>query len=227
VNQLVQELGIQVIAIDGKNLRGSYDRESGSGTHFVSAWATEHRLVLAQSKVQDKSMKLQPSLPYWNCLTLKAVLSPLMPWAPKTIAAQIQRAQADYILCLKANHPTLFQQIDTWFETARAGAPYPYLQNTPKRRHHRTEIRKVWTFSDPLPPLHQAEEWLGLQTIVIVERTRHLWNKTTHEIQFYLSSLPSESPRIAAAIRQHWGKFLALDARCHLVKMPGALSAPS
>jgi len=30
VNQLVQELGIQVIAIDGKNLRGSYDRESGS-----------------------------------------------------------------------------------------------------------------------------------------------------------------------------------------------------
>jgi len=59
----------------------------------------------------------------------------------------------------------------------------------------------VWTFS--LDPLHQAEEWLGLQTIVIVERTRHLWNKTTHEIQFYLSSLPSESPRIA--IRQHWG----------------------
>jgi len=36
-------------------------------------------------------------------------------------------------------------------------------------------------------------------------RTYHLWNKTTHEIQFYLSSLPSESPRIAAAIRQHWG----------------------
>jgi len=73
--------------------------------------------VLAQSKVQDKSNEITAIL-YWNCLTLKAVLSPLMPWAPKTIAAQIQRAQAD-ILCLKANHPTLFQQIDTWFETAR------------------------------------------------------------------------------------------------------------
>jgi len=59
VNQLVQELGIQVIAIDGKNLRGSYDRESGSkALHFVSAWATEHRLVLAQSKVQDKSNEI-------------------------------------------------------------------------------------------------------------------------------------------------------------------------
>lgn len=64
----------------------------------------------------------------------------------------------------------------------------------------------MWTFSlNQLPPLHQAEEWIGLQTVVIVERTRHLWNKTTHEIQFYLSSLPSESPKIASAIRQHWG----------------------
>lgn len=54
VQQLVNELGIQVIAIDGKSLRGSYDRASGSkALHLVSAWATEHRLVLAQSKVQS------------------------------------------------------------------------------------------------------------------------------------------------------------------------------
>jgi predicted transposase YbfD/YdcC len=64
----------------------------------------------------------------------------------------------------------------------------------------------VWTIPlNHLPPLYQAQEWAGLQTIVIVERTRHLWNETTHEIQFYLSSLPSDSPRIAPAIRQHWG----------------------
>ena len=61
------------------------------------------------------------------------------------------------------------------------------------------------------PPLYQAGEWAGLQTIVIVERTRHLWNQTTHEIQFYLSSLPSHRPRIAPAIRQHWGIENSLD----------------
>lgn len=59
VGELVDELGIQVIAIDGKSLRGSYDRESGTkALHLVSAWATEHRLVLAQSKVQDKSNEI-------------------------------------------------------------------------------------------------------------------------------------------------------------------------
>ena len=59
MNQLVQDLGVEVIAIDGKNLKGSYDRQSGSkALHFVSAWASEHRLVLAQTKVQDKSNEI-------------------------------------------------------------------------------------------------------------------------------------------------------------------------
>jgi predicted transposase YbfD/YdcC len=44
-----------------------------------------------------------------------------------------------------------------------------------------------------------------LRTIVIVERVRHLWNKTTHEVQFYLSSLPVEAQLNGRAIRQHWG----------------------
>ncbi len=59
VKQLVEDLGVQVIAIDGKTVRGSYDRSSSSpALHLVSAWATEHRLVLAQTKVQDKSNEI-------------------------------------------------------------------------------------------------------------------------------------------------------------------------
>ena len=43
-----------------------------------------------------------------------------------------------------------------------------------------------------------------LQTIVMVIRTRHLWNKTTREVIFYLSSLPPDAQRLGKAIRQHW-----------------------
>lgn len=57
--QLVDDLGTQVIAIDGKSVKGSYERETGKkALHLVSAWATEHRLVLAQTKVQDKSNEI-------------------------------------------------------------------------------------------------------------------------------------------------------------------------
>jgi predicted transposase YbfD/YdcC len=209
VNQLVEELDIQVIAIDGKNLRGSYDRESGSkALHFVSAWTTEHRLVLAQSKVQDKSNEITAIPALLELLDIKGCIVTLDAMGTqKSIAAQIQQAQADYILCLKANHPTMFEQLDAWFKTACASGILPMpTEHTTEAGHHRTEVRKVWTFSlNQLPPLHQAEEWMGLQTIIIIERTRYLWNQTTHNIQFYLSSLPSDSPRIVSAIRQHWG----------------------
>jgi len=131
VNQLVQELGIQVIAIDGKNLRVPMTESLALRHCILSRGRRNIGWCWHRAKCRISRMKLQPSLPYWNCLTLKAVLSPLMPWAPKTIAAQI-RAQADYILCLKANHPTLFQQIDTWFETARAEGP----PRTHRKRHH-------------------------------------------------------------------------------------------
>jgi len=120
---------------------------------------------------------------------------------------QIHTAGADYILSLKSNHPTLFQQVEQWFQQMQADGSLPTpREHTTESGHHRIDTRTVWTLSvDSFAALYQADAWAGLQSIVIVERTRRLWNKTTHEVQFYLSSLPPHSPKIAAAIRQHWG----------------------
>ncbi len=54
-------------------------------------------------------------------------------------------------------------------------------------------------------PLHEVGQWAGLQTVVMVKRVRRLWNKTTQEVMFYLSSLPCDAGRIGRAIRAHWG----------------------
>jgi predicted transposase YbfD/YdcC len=209
VRLLVNDLGVQVIAIDGKGVNGSYDRESGKkALHLVSAWATDHRLVLAQMKVQDKSNEITAIPALLELLDIAGCIVTLDAMGTqKTIAAQIYQAEADYILSLKANHPKLFAGVEQWFDTQRAAQTLPPAAASKiESGHHRTEIRQVWAIPiGQLPPLHQANQWVGLQTIVIVERTRHLWNKTTHEIQFYLCSLPADSPRIASAIRQHWG----------------------
>ena len=205
----MDDLGIQVIAIDGKGVNGSYDRQSGrKALHLVSAWATEHRLVLAQAKVQDKSNEITAIPALLELLNIQGCIVTLDAMGTqKNIAAQIHTAQADYILSLKANHPTLFQQVDLWFQTSlKQDILPPPSTHTTVAGHHRIESRKVWAISlEQLPPLYQAETWLGLQSVVIVERTRQLWNKSTHEIQFYLSSLSAPNPRITSAIRQHWG----------------------
>ena len=34
--------------------------------------------------------------------------------------------------------------------------------------------------------LYKQAQWSGLKTVVKVVRTRHLWNKTTQEVMYYL-----------------------------------------
>jgi predicted transposase YbfD/YdcC len=209
VKQLIDELGMSMIAVDGKSANRSYDRElSTPALHLVSAWASEHRLVLAQAKVQDKSNEITAIPALLELLDLSGCIVTLDAiGTQKIIARQIHRAHADYILSLKSNHPTLFQQVNQWFQPTQAAGTLPTpREHTTETGHHRIDTRIVWTLPvDLFATLHQADEWAGLQSIVILERTRRLWNKTTHEVQFYLSSLPPDSPKIAAAIRQHWG----------------------
>jgi len=125
------------------------------------------------------------------------------------IAATIYNAKADYVLALKANHPTLHGQVKAWFEQAQAqrfkGINFSYDERVEKG-HHRTEKRLVWSVQvSQLPPLHNQDDWVGLQSVVMVVRVRHLWNQTTREVQFYLTSLASDARKLGQAIRLHWG----------------------
>lgn len=64
--------------------------------------------------------------------------------------------------------------------------------------------------------LYKQTQWFGLQTIIRVVRTRHLWNKTTTEVMFYLSSLPPDAQQLGKVIRQHWSTLepAPLGIRC-------------
>lgn len=211
VQSIVETLGVQVIPIDGKTLRGSYDREQKkSALHLVSAWASEYRLVLGQVKVADKSNEITAIPALLELLDLAGCIITIDAMGTQTaIAAQIYNASSNYVLALKANHPTLHGQVEAWFEQAQAqkfeGVIFSYDERVEKG-HHRTEKRQVWTVPiSQLPPLHQQADWLGLKTVVMVVRVRHLWNKTTREVQFYLTSLDSDAIILGRAIRLHWG----------------------
>ena len=123
-------------------------------------------------------------------------------------AISIANAKADYVLALKANHPTLHAQVKDWFEQRLregfSGITHSYDERLEKG-HHRTEKRSIWCVPvSQLPPLHNHFDWIGLRSIVIVVRLRHLWNQTTREVQFYLTSLDCDARKLGQAIRLHW-----------------------
>ncbi len=65
INLVVQKLGAEVIAIDGKTLKQSYNSNSSQkALHIVSAWANNNKLVLGQKKVDSKITKLRLFLLY-------------------------------------------------------------------------------------------------------------------------------------------------------------------
>ncbi len=207
---LVRDLGAQVIPIDGKTVRGSYDRNGEqSALHLVSAWASENRLFLGQVKVEDKSNEITAIPALLELLDISGCIITIDAMGTQTdIAHQIQAQGADYVLALKANHPTLHAQVKQWFETAQAqnfeGIEHSYDVRV-ESGHHRREKRQVTAVSiDQMGDLYKQAQWSGLQTIVRVVRTRHLWNKTTQEVMFYLSSLPPDAQQLGKAIRQHW-----------------------
>jgi predicted transposase YbfD/YdcC len=210
LQSMVGSIAGEVIAIDGKSLRGSYDRNQGvKALHLVSAWASQQRLVLGQVKVEDHSNEITAIPALLALLDLTGAIVSIDAMGTQTeVVKQIIAKKADYIVSLKANHPTLYSQVQQWFDTHRVndfqGFDVSYDQHLDKG-HHRTEKRYVWAV--PLSAfggLYQQQQWSGLKTIVIVERIRHLWNKTTREVQFYLTSLPADAQRLGRAIRQHW-----------------------
>ncbi len=176
----------EIVPIDGKSLRSSYDRNQGiKALHLVTAWASEQRLVLGQVKVEDKSNEITAIPALLELLDIKGAIVTIDAMGTQTkIVQKITDKKADYVLALKANHPTLFSQVKNWFNEAKKtqfkGIEFSYDQRIEKG-HHRREKRQVWAV--PLAAFggqYLQEQWSGLQSIVIVERVSHLWNKTTY-----------------------------------------------
>ncbi|MBP0022008.1 MAG: ISAs1 family transposase [Cyanobacteria bacterium SBLK] len=210
IQQLMGSLEGEVIPIDGKNLRGSYDREKGiKSLNLVTAWASQQKLILGQVKVKDKSNEITAIPVLLQLLDIRGAIITIDAMGTQTkIVQKIQENQADYVLTLKENHPTLYKQVQEQF-TSLSNADITDKEISQDFRiekgHHRLEKRRVWAIPiEKFSGLYQQEKWCGLQTIVVVERTRHLWNKTTHEVQFYLSSLPADAAILGKIIRQHW-----------------------
>jgi predicted transposase YbfD/YdcC len=161
VDTLVTKMGGEVIPIDGKTVRGSYDRSNGkSAIHLVSAWATSQRLVLAQMKVEDKSHEITAIPALLELLDISGSIITIDALGTQIeIAKKIIALKADYILALKANHPTLHSQVKEWLETAGAnnfsGIDVSYDKQIEKG-HYRTEIREVRTVPvSAIPQLYQ------------------------------------------------------------------------
>lgn len=198
----------QLIRVDGKTLRGSYERGGKRGMiHMVSAWASEHRMVLGQRKVNDKSNEITAIPELLRVLDLNGAVVSIDAMGCQTeIAAQIVEQHGDYVLALKGNQGNLHEDVEQLFEYARKqnfhSIEHDFYQ-TQAQGHGRQEIRKYWVMGETTA-LIGAENWSKLSAIGCVESQRCIEDKITTERRYYLLSLPLDAERFADAVRGHW-----------------------
>jgi predicted transposase YbfD/YdcC len=211
IGAITEKLAIELIHIDGKTAKGSYDREKElKALHSVSAWSSEQGLVLAEQKVDSKSNEITAVPILLKLLNLKGAVVTLDAMGTQIeIARQIKESEGDYVLALKSNQGKLYAQVKDWFEKAISQywqeIDYTY-DATVGGEHYRVESRQVWAVSiNQLPALHRQKQWHGLTTVIRVCSTRHLWNKTETVVRYYISSLEPNASRHNQVIRSHWG----------------------
>lgn len=211
--KLIQELTQgQVIAIDGKQMRGSKDLPAGkAGIYMVSAWATANQLVLGQRKVDDKSNEITAIPQLLKVLELAGCIVVVDAIGTQTkIAKTIIDQGADYILAVKENQGHLYEDIHDLFEDDWKynfeGAPYRYAK-TVNKDHGRIEIRQCWSISDPeyLANIRDLDRWKGVKSLVMILSERQIGEKREVQGRYYITSLESDAKKILQAKRSYWG----------------------
>lgn len=200
----------EVIAIDGKTLRHSYDTGGDKGAiHMVSAWASENRVVLGQVKVDEKSNEITAIPKLLDVLELEGCIVTIDAMgAQKDIAEQIIESGGDYVLSLKGNQGNLHQDVQQLFDWCRKNQfkdiEHEFSQSI-NGGHGRIEIRRHWLL-DGVEHLEDGPLWRGLKRVGMVESERRVQGETgSIERRYYLVSLDGGVEQFAHSVRSHWG----------------------
>jgi predicted transposase YbfD/YdcC len=200
---LLDLLSEKQIAIDGKKLRGENPTSRGNqGLYIVNAWVSENSLCIGQAKVQSKSNEITAIPQVLREIDLtEAVVSIDAMGTQTSIAKQIKQQGGHYLLAVKANQKVLYEELECAFKANKATEV-----TTEDRNHGRIELRKcsILSAKDTIDE-EVLGQWDGLQTLVKIEATRTLKNKTTVETRYYISDESvSKALYYSKLVRGHW-----------------------
>lgn len=200
--------GGEIVSIDGKTLRRSYDRkENKAAIHMVSAWAHENGVVLGQVQTAEKSNEITAIPELLERLDLAGCIVTIDAMGcQKEIAEAIIDGGGDYVLALKDNQLGLKREVEETLAEA-LGHDFDDCRQahvrTVEKGHGREEVRDYWLLDD-MSIGGRKSEWPGLQCFGKVVAKRTVDGQTSEETRYFITSLPCQVKRFAHAVRSHW-----------------------
>ncbi len=200
-----------IVSIDGKTIR----RSKGNGKkakHVVTAFASELQLVLGQLATDEKSNEITAIPELLDMFCRKGMIITIDAIGTQTdIAAKIVEKEADYVLPVKGNQETLYQDVSLYLDsevitqnkdTLREKGHY---EKTIEKGHGRIETRECF-ICPQIDWLDGAEKWVGLSGIgVIISKREELGKEPTITKNYFIYSLKTTTAADLLRIkRAHW-----------------------
>ena len=205
--QAVQEItDHRLIAIDGKTLRGSYDRRDGKAAiHMVSAWASENTLSLGQVVVNEKSNEITAIPELLRLLDISgAVVTIDAMGCQKEIADLIREGGGDYVLAVKQNQPTLYEQVGEAIDAGLEQDAALDEHQTVETGHGRQETRTSVIFPAP-ETVDPDGVWRDLSAVgMAITESTDSKGHCRLEARYYILSVLLTAKEFAEAVRGHW-----------------------
>jgi predicted transposase YbfD/YdcC len=200
----------EIVAIDGKTLRHSYDKNKNKkAIVMVSAWAQQQGLVLGQRKVDGKSNEITAIPQLLKVLYLKgAIVTIDAIGCQKEIVSTIIDKEAHYLIALKKNQVGLYERVEDLFKQAfsEEKVGYQYSDYTPKESGHgRTDLRIYQVLNNIQDLVDPSGEWKNLNSVARVQYYCRLKNgKTKLETRYFITDLSQQAQQLSESIRGHW-----------------------
>ena len=196
----------ELVAIDGKVLRGSYHREDRYSTiHMVNAYASANKVAIGQVKTDNKSNEITAIPELISLLDLKDALVSIDAMGCQTdIATAILNKDADYLLSVKGNQGSLYKAVQAALSKQVSVLPEASDVNI-EHKHGRHDIRHYHVM-EAGSLAKEFPDWPQLATLGVAISVR--WGKgkaPSIEYRYYISSASLDKAAFAQAVRNHWG----------------------
>ena len=201
-----------VIAIDGKALRGSRPAKGKKMVHIVSAYSAKLSLILGFTPVERKSNEITAIPEILDMLVVEGCLitSDAM-GCQKDICQKIVDKKADYLICAKNNQPTLCKNIEKVFTKHIEDHPKDpeptdanvFFAETEEQSRNRQEHRRCWVFND-VSEIDPDNEWAKLTQFAVIQRDRLIHSIQTTELHCFIMSREMPAQSVLESVRAHW-----------------------
>lgn len=199
----------QLVAIDGKSLRQSFDTAGAkSALHMVSAWATASKISLGQVAVAEKSNEITAIPELLALLELQGALVTIDAMGCQTeIAEKIVENGADYVLAVKGNQPSLHAGIMEFFldQMEDDFARVQLSRHETKEKGHGREEHRTYYVCDVPEDLPDRSRWKGLKRIGLAISDTVRSGQPCDDVRVYIMSRKLSARSFGAAVRGHWG----------------------